>query len=172
MNFTIDAENNVTAFASPEEAATVSQTPFDSFASEQELVELAKPWPAERLITIWNSLPGVTPVKRFTDRNTAVGRIWNRIQSLSTPPAPVAEAKPESTPTPARRREAHRNPKAAKKAAGAKAASKGRKPAKSREAGAPRDGSKTAAVVALLARAKGATLGEIMPYASHCTSLG
>jgi len=163
MNFTIDSENNVTAFATLEEAAAASQTPFDSFAGEQELAELAKGWPAERLVAIWNSLPGITPVKRFTDRKTAIGRIWNRIQSLSQLAAPVAETKPQSTPAPAKRREVHRNPKAAKQAATAKTASKGKKSAKSREAAAPRDGSKTAAVVALLARAKGATLAEIMP---------
>jgi hypothetical protein len=34
-----------------------------------------------------------------------------------------------------------------------------------------RDGSKTATVVGLLERKGGATLAEIMPYASHCTSL-
>jgi Protein of unknown function (DUF3489) len=35
----------------------------------------------------------------------------------------------------------------------------------------PREGSKTAQVVAMLKREGGATLAEIMPYASHCTSL-
>ena len=35
-----------------------------------------------------------------------------------------------------------------------------------------RDGTKSARVIALLRRPAGATLAEIMPYASHCTSLG
>jgi hypothetical protein len=39
--FTIDNDNNnITAFASAEEAAATTTTPFDSFASQQELAEL------------------------------------------------------------------------------------------------------------------------------------
>ena len=64
--FNIDTDNNITAHGTPEEAATT--TPFDSFASQKELAELAAGWPAERLVAIWNGLPGVTPVKRFKDR--------------------------------------------------------------------------------------------------------
>ena len=43
--------------------AATTATPFDSFASQKELAELAAGWPAERLVAIWNSLPGATPVK-------------------------------------------------------------------------------------------------------------
>jgi hypothetical protein len=39
-------------------------------------------WPAERLVAIWNSLPGVTPVKKFKDRTTAGTRIWKNIVSV------------------------------------------------------------------------------------------
>jgi hypothetical protein len=60
-------------------AGTVRR-PFDSFASQKELVELAAGWPAERLVAIRNSLPGVTPVKKFKDRTTAATRIWRSIQ--------------------------------------------------------------------------------------------
>jgi hypothetical protein len=38
--FTIDNENNITAFPTPEEAAATTATPFDTFASQQELAEL------------------------------------------------------------------------------------------------------------------------------------
>jgi hypothetical protein len=152
MTFTIDIENNVTAFASPAEAASATTTPFDSFASERELAELARAWPTDRLVAIWNSLPGVTPVKRFTDRKTAIGRIWNRIQSLGE------SATPEATPT--KLRVARTKAKVTKKANGPKGASKGKRAAK--RPAAPRDGSKTATVVSLLERAKGATLAEIM----------
>ena len=65
--FTIDTDNNITAHGTPEEAAATTATPFDSFASQKELAELAAGWPAERLMSIWNSLPGVTPVKKFKD---------------------------------------------------------------------------------------------------------
>jgi len=159
MNFTIDTENNVTAFASPAEAANASPTPFDSFASERELAELASAWPADRLVAVWNSLPGVTPVKRFKDRKTAIGRIWNRIQGLGEP---EEEAKPEATPAHRKPREASSKDKVTKKASLANGAPKAKRAAKAREASAPRNGSKTATVVALLERAKGATLAEIV----------
>jgi hypothetical protein len=80
--FTIDEQNNITAFATQEEAAAATATPFDSFSSQQELTELSKAWPAERLVAVWNSLPGVTPVTKFKDRKTAASRVWQRIQGL------------------------------------------------------------------------------------------
>jgi hypothetical protein len=73
--FTMDTDNNITAHGTPEEAAATSATPFDSFASQKELAELAAGWPGERLVAIWNSLPGVTPVKKFKDRTTAATSI-------------------------------------------------------------------------------------------------
>ena len=33
-------------------------------------------------MAIWNSLPGVTPVKKFKDRTTSATRIWKSIQEL------------------------------------------------------------------------------------------
>jgi hypothetical protein len=59
--FTIDEQNNITAFGSAEEAAAAT-APFDSFASQKQLAELVTTWPADRLVAIWNSLPGVEPV--------------------------------------------------------------------------------------------------------------
>jgi Protein of unknown function (DUF3489) len=179
MTFTIDNENSITAHAIAEEAAATSTTPFDTFTSQQELAELAAQWPAERLLAIWNSLPGVTPVKRFTDRKSAICRIWKRIQSLggAAQPAPEnatteAEAETAEADKPNAAKKAKRGAqsangapakaKATKKASSAKSAPKAKKAAKAREATAPRNGSKTATVVALLERAKGATLPEIM----------
>src|ERR1017187_9579302 len=48
--FTIDTHNNITAHATPEEAAAATTTPFDSFSSQPEFAELAKSWPAKRLV--------------------------------------------------------------------------------------------------------------------------
>ena len=45
------------------------------------------------------------------------------------------------------------------------------KPAGDKQAIKPRAESKGAIILALIGRAKGATLTEIRPYASHCTSL-
>jgi Protein of unknown function (DUF3489) len=63
-----------------EERRTEADGGHSSFASEQDLQELAGEWPMKRLVEIWNRLPGVEPVTRFTDRNTAVKRIWRALQ--------------------------------------------------------------------------------------------
>src|SRR3990172_979582 len=89
--FTIDSENNITVFASYKEAKTSDATDAVIFTTEDELAKLAAHWPTHRLVDIWNSLTGVTPVKKFTDRKTAIGRIWKAIQSLQ--PAPEAQEK-------------------------------------------------------------------------------
>src|SRR6266404_5604873 len=75
--YTIDTENSITALGS-------QQADFEGkiFASQQELADLAAKWPANRLIEVWNGIPGLTPVKKFTDRKSAVSRIWKAIQSL------------------------------------------------------------------------------------------
>ena len=144
--FTIDEQNNITAFGTQEEAAATTTTPFDSFASQKELAELAAGWPAERLVAIWDSLPGVKPVKSFKNAKVAAGRIWEQIQSLGETPKPKAERKAKAT----------------KKTTAAKSAPKAKKAAKAEESAGPREGSKTAQVVAMLQRKNGATLSEIM----------
>ena len=79
--FTIDKYDNITVFASSRQIER-SREGIEIFSSLQELAVLAESWPAARLTEIWNSLPGVVPVKRFAGRRIAVGRIWNAIQSL------------------------------------------------------------------------------------------
>src|SRR5712671_5701219 len=79
--FKIDTENNITAFGSSEHIED-SGGEMEIFASRQELAALAEKWPATRLVEIWNSLPGIEPVERFTSRQVAVGRIWKAIQHL------------------------------------------------------------------------------------------
>ena len=167
--FTIDNDNNITAHGNPEEAAAANTTPFDSFSSQQELAKLVAGWPAERLVAVWNSLPGVEPVKRFKSSNAAAGRMWERIQGLGESAKPREERKAKGTAPAAKGAPA--KAKASKKAAAAKKEPKGKKAAKALETAGPREGSKTAQVVAMLQRKNGTTLTEIMPYASHCTSL-
>jgi hypothetical protein len=53
-----------------------------TFSSERELRKLAADWPGIWLVEIWNQLPGVKKVIRFTDRDTAIRRIWNAVQDL------------------------------------------------------------------------------------------
>ena len=148
--FTIDSENNITVFASMQQAKTSDQTDSALFTTQEELNKLADGWPGGRLVEIWNSLPGATPVKKFTDRKTAIARIWKAIQSLQ--PAPEAQEKA----APARDVATGR---AAKSKATSKA--KGHKKAAPAIQGA-REGSKKAAILELIRKPGGATLKELM----------
>jgi hypothetical protein len=159
--FSIDAENSITALGS-------QQADFEGeiFASQKELTDLAK-WPANRLIEVWNGIPGLTPVKKFTDRKSAVARIWKAIQSLDGGATEAATTAPERANKP---KAGGKKGKRAKTAAKAKAA-KGKRAKGGDKAAAARDGSKKVEILGLLQRKGGATLAQIMPYASHCTSL-
>ena len=133
--FTMDAQNNITAFGSTKEAKDNRQG--ERFSSSKELARLAENWPGFRLVEIWNSLPGQKPVKKFTSRLAAVTRIWKAIQSLAPHRAPQA---PHVAP----------NNKSGKRAAH-----------RAKRATARR-GSKTAQVVELLKRPHGVTLKDLM----------
>jgi hypothetical protein len=184
--FTIDTDNNITVFASKKEAAAASTTPFDPFTSQSELAELAAAWPMNRLVEIWNATPGVNAITKFTNRKIATERIWKAIQNLGSvaPPATGQEVVVDAAPLQA----AMEQPKLAtetetalaepvadvgaqvpdvapvaadsapKPTRAKKAPRKGAQP----EASGPREGSKTAQVVAMLERKDGATLAEIM----------
>jgi hypothetical protein len=94
--FTIENEtNNITIHTTIQEAEAVANS--KTFRSESGLSKLAADWPAARLVDIWNSLPGAIPVKKFKDRQTAVGRIWKAIQGLGQA-APEAAAADEPPP--------------------------------------------------------------------------
>ncbi len=134
---------------------------------QQELADLAAKWPANRLVEVWNGIPGLTPVKKFTDRKSAVGRIWKAIQSLDGGGA-ADGAEPTTTATkaaPKAARNAKKAKHAAKKAKGAKAAAKPTAKAAEGKPGRPaavRDGSKKAEILGMLQREGGATLAQIM----------
>ncbi len=141
--FAIDTDNTITAYAAgdaiPEEQAR--------FASEKELAKLAATWPTDRLVEVWNSFAGappfgdLKPVKKFTDRKTAVARIWKAVQALTPTPAPQA------APVAPKKAKATKEAKLKDDATGPKGA---------------REGSKKAIVLDMLKRPAGATLADIM----------
>ncbi|MGB7722817.1 MAG: DUF3489 domain-containing protein [Bryobacteraceae bacterium] len=151
--FAIDTDNAITAFPAAEQIPEGQE----HFATEKELAKLATNWPTDRLVQIWNGFAGVAgfggdlkPVKKFTDRKSAVARIWKAIQGLDgAAPETATAAQEAATPAP-------KVPKGAPKKA------KATKTAKAKDA-APeaREGSKKARVIALLQRKNGATLAEI-----------
>ena len=145
--FTIESEtNNITAHPTAKEAESV--TGAEHFATAAALAGLAAHWPAARLVEIWNSLPGATPVRKFKDRGTAVTRIWSSIQSLGEPAAAKAEPRPHAAPV--------------KAGADKKATRKQKTPKSAPQAKGARPGSKTEKILDLLKRPGGASLNQIM----------
>ena len=155
--YTIDTENSITAHATKPEAGD-----GESFGSQQELASLVTEWPADRLIEVWNGIPGLTPVKKFTDRKSAVSRIWKAIQSLDGgTTAETATAAPKRANKAKAAAKQGKKAKPAAKAKPAKAAKEKRAKGGNKPAAA-RDGSKKATVLGLLQRKGGATLAQIM----------
>lgn len=76
--FIVDRENRIGIIRS-EEGITQGRK---AFTTKQSLATLAARWPGKRLVQIWNGIPGVKPIDRFTDRKTAIDRIWSAIQPL------------------------------------------------------------------------------------------
>ena len=107
-------------------------------------------WPVSRLVETWNSFAGVAPfdelkpVRKFTDRKAAVARIFKAVERLSP------DVAPQSTPVATERTRSKKSPaKAARRARAQKGATESRT-------------NKKAEVIAMMKRAKGATLDEIM----------
>ena len=150
--FTIDVSNNITAFASLDDARAAKINNAEYFGSTQELAKLVASWPRTRPIEIWNSFAGVAPfttlkpVKKFTNRKVAVERIWTAIQVLlanvGKPATYVAPPKGKRNKDAPKSKRRHTAPAAAKEIS--------------------REGSKKAEVIALMRRSQGATLAEIM----------
>jgi hypothetical protein len=142
--YTIAADQNITAL---DPAAQVPEGQ-ESFTTEKEFAKLSSEWPINRFAELWNSFAGVPPfgdlkpVKKFTDRKTAVARIWKAIQALTPTPAPQA---PPVAP---------KKTKATKDATATDAAP------------TTREGSKKAIVIEMLKRPEGATLPDIMSATS------
>jgi hypothetical protein len=133
--FTIHADHRVTVYGSRVEAEASGVSAANMFESEEQLAHLVGNWPGARLVEVWNGLPGVRPVRRFTNRKMAAERIWRAVQSLD--PSPASK--------PARRK--------------ANGAGKGKT---GREGNGAEHGSKRERVLQLLRQPDGATLQALM----------
>jgi Protein of unknown function (DUF3489) len=77
MPFHLTAEGAITKISADHgQAADATQV----VASRDEWEALAAAWPLKQFVEIWNSLPGVTPVRKFTSRQIAVERIWRALE--------------------------------------------------------------------------------------------
>jgi hypothetical protein len=144
--FTIDAENNITAYPNAT-YATECNPDLAQFDSQAALAMLSADWPLTRFVEIWNSIPGNAEVTKLGDRKKAVARIWKAI-------LPLSGGKPEAKP-----KKAGKGAKSSKKAKAGKSVAPTKKVAPKPKADRT---NKKAEVIAMLQRAKGATLDEIM----------
>ena len=58
--FTIDEDNNITAYAGAKEAAQAGDATATTFDSPATLAKISAGWPLSRFVEIWNSVPGNT----------------------------------------------------------------------------------------------------------------
>ncbi|MBZ5619279.1 MAG: hypothetical protein LAQ69_11240 [Acidobacteriia bacterium] len=181
-HFTIDAENNITAHASRKAAR---DTGAGVFSTEEQFADLIGP-DSKRLVEIWNSLAGVKPVTKFTNRKTATERIWNVVRKLGEPaaaepaPAPAAgtieadtaraelpAAEPSESAAVRVEDQTSVGPAEPLASVRAQAPDVAPKAAKASKKATP---AKNAPKAKEAAKAQ-KSAGQIMPYASHCTSL-
>lgn len=178
MILTISKDNHITVLDSIAEAERQPET--EHFTSAKELAKLAASWPTARLVEIWNNLPGATPVKKFTDRNTGVNRIWKALQELTPPteaadqeapnepPAPAEtvaeEPPPEESELPVQTAEHDAPVTPETRDVQTSAGSPTEKPTSKKRArnAVPREATKSTIIVGLLKREGGATLQELM----------
>ena len=84
--FRLDEDGGISAYATQAEAARAAAAEGGStFETFRGLTTITKLKPVQLLVDCWNSLPGVTPVKRFKDRESAVRRIWAVIEESVAP---------------------------------------------------------------------------------------
>jgi hypothetical protein len=149
--FTIDTDNNIQAYAE----APASSNPAEVFSTQKELFRLAADWPAARLVEVWNSFAGAAPfnelrvVKKFTNRKTALSRIWRAIQRLAPD---VATQAANTAPG---KRKTKKPPTVAKPRGTAR-------PRAQRAANVARKDTKKAEVLDMMRGPNGATLAELM----------
>ena len=83
--FTINSENEVTALDSRIDAEQNTAPSAARFSSIEELAQVTQDWPLARLVAVWNGLPGLSPVSKFTDRRTAITRVQVICNQCPTP---------------------------------------------------------------------------------------
>jgi len=166
--YSIDTENSLAVHPDKDAAIREAGAAGAAFTTEAELSEATALWPASRLVDVWNGFAGAPPfaelkeVKRFTDRKSAVTRIWNAARRLGE----ALEEEMRIAQQDALRAASAAKPEKLARTAAPKAPAKPKatKDATSQnDTPAPkqREGTRKAIVIALIERAGGATLEEI-----------
>jgi hypothetical protein len=149
--FTIDADNNITVHPNRKIARRTGAGVFDTAETFSKLIGADN----KRLVEIWSSLTGVTPVKKFTSAAVAARRIFAEVQKLAVP-AGTAAAEAEGI-APAEKR-----PPKATSAESTPTKKKTAGRAAKRTEPVTKAGGKREIVFGLISRKNGASLDELM----------
>lgn len=168
MLYVIDNDNDVTY--RPHARGTEAGSAV--FGSPAELDAATANWPVARFVEVWNGFAGVVPfddlkqIQKFTDRKTALSRIWNAVRRLSNPSKPeeIASAAPTLADLAPVEEVSDNTPMPKNRAKATKPASKNSqsKPKSAKTAPAGERDSKKTAVIEMMNRKTGATLAEII----------
>src|SRR3954454_6577293 len=78
MSFHLTTNGCITEI--PTDNGQQANTEKTMVTNRDEWEAIAGAWPLKRLVEIWNALPGVTPVEKFTSRQIALERIWRAVE--------------------------------------------------------------------------------------------
>ncbi len=150
--FTIGNDNRITVFGAVHDIASCKKATELVFNSQTELARISAGWPMRRLVGIYNAL-GNEQVGKFADRKEAVERIWRAIQ----PPARNGNAERRPPPQSTQGSKSTKATKAAKRNKSGESYKTINASIKGRQTGG-----KKAAVLAMMKRARGVSLVEIV----------
>jgi hypothetical protein len=140
--YVIDKSNRIVVRESS--ADNAPQANFLQFSTEAELMKLAVELPTSKLISIWNNLPGVALVARFTSRKVAISRIWQALRTLPQETSGQSSGRGDSRLRSGRTKIAVNNSV----------------PDSKKSANSP-DGTRTGVILTLLNRTGGATIDDL-----------
>jgi Protein of unknown function (DUF3489) len=84
--FIIDRKNSVVTAESGANGLTNRHAGVERFSTLEGFAEVTREWPLARLVAVWNGMRGQTHVRKFTDRKTAVTRIWKALENAGSRP--------------------------------------------------------------------------------------
>lgn len=83
--FLLSPDGTISVFPAEPDARAALACGDSLFEHLADLKRLTAEWPITRLVSLWNGIPGVAPIRKFRDRTTAWKRIWDAIQAGSRP---------------------------------------------------------------------------------------
>jgi hypothetical protein len=90
--FLLSVEDAIIVFSREPDARRTMADGDALLGSPDDLKHITADWPSARLVRLWNRIPGAAPINKFTDRPTALKRVWAAIQVLEPVRPPTTDA--------------------------------------------------------------------------------